>query len=1148
MKKNIYIGTGLQQKNNGEVKGELTEIAGEVYYVIHNYNQMNPFFITVVSDSNHWMYLSSNGSLTAGRANPDQALFPYYTDDKIHDSEGVTGPKTIVFATHNNKTYLWEPFLKNNRGTYNIERNLYKKCTGNAIIFEELNLDLNLTFRYSWGNSEKFGWVRESSLHNNGGPCRIKIADGLQNILPWGINRNMQDTKSTLVDAYKKSELLNGTSLALFRLSSIPVDKAEPSEALKTNTVWSVGLDNPKYLLSNLQLTGFLQGKAVQSENEKRGIKGAYFVQSEFELNEKKEKKWVMVAEVARDAPSVVENLEMLKDEKTLLQNLENDIERGTKALETLVARADGLQLTGDQINEKRHFSNTLFNIMRGGIPQNGYAIEKADFEKHLVHFNKPLAHQVKSWLNSLPEKIRYTELLDKAVENGNNDLIRLSLEYLPLMFSRRHGDPSRPWNIFDIKLKNDDGSPSLYYQGNWRDIFQNWEALAKSYPVYVRGMIAKFLNASTIDGYNPYRITRDGIDWEMPDPSDPWANIGYWGDHQVIYLEKLLELSERFFPGQLENWMNQSIFTYANVPYEHKPYEQLLDDPRDTIIFNAKKHKEIEKRVEETGADGKLVMLGNKVLKVNFTEKALVPVLSKISNFVAGAGIWMNTQRPEWNDANNALVGYGTSMVTLYYMRRYVRFLIHLFQKSKGQNWHIHSEVLDLFTDLNRVLTQNLHLVKGDINGRKQKQLLDQLGRAGSIFRKKVYAGLDGKTGLLNKQEVIAFLNTTVQFIDHSIASNKRPDGLYHAYNLISFKGEEIVVRHLSEMLEGQVAVLSSGLLNAEKTDDLLKALRESNLYRFDQRSYMLYPNKKLPGFLEKNILDPDRVKQSKLLSSLISDGDASIVVRDVQGDIHFNGSINNAQTLKNALNKLPEKYHRLVNEEETLVSDIYEEVFDHQSFTGRSGSFYKYEGLGCIYWHMVSKLLLAAGENIRSAQKSKAKKALIEKLEKHYAEIREGIGSHKSPVEYGAFPTDPYSHTPSMAGVQQPGMTGQVKEDLLSRWMELGVDIENGKIIFNPECIDKKELLRTFSGSSLQRFQSNYGVEVPAGKYLLAFAFCGVPVFYIRGHQNKVEIVYDDGQTHVQDAMELSPALSSKIFNRDGTVISIRITFKTT
>jgi hypothetical protein len=48
--------------------------------------------------------------------------------------------------------------------------------------------------------------------------------------------------------------------------------------------------------------------------------------------------------------------------------------------------------------------------------------------------------------------------------------------------------------------------------------------------------VIAKFVNASTIDGYNPYRITKEGIDWEVEEPEDPWSYIGYWGDHQVIF------------------------------------------------------------------------------------------------------------------------------------------------------------------------------------------------------------------------------------------------------------------------------------------------------------------------------------------------------------------------------------------------------------------------------------------------------------------------------------------------------------------------------------------------------------------------------------------------------------------------------------
>ena len=65
--------------------------------------------------------------------------------------------------------------------------------------------------------------------------------------------------------------------------------------------------------------------------------------------------------------------------------------------------------------------------------------------------------------------------------------------------------------------------------------------------------MIAKFVNASSADGYNPYRITRDGIDWEVPEPDNPWSNIGYWGDHQIIYLLRLMEVSQHFLPGPSE-------------------------------------------------------------------------------------------------------------------------------------------------------------------------------------------------------------------------------------------------------------------------------------------------------------------------------------------------------------------------------------------------------------------------------------------------------------------------------------------------------------------------------------------------------------------------------------------------------------------
>ena len=51
--------------------------------------------------------------------------------------------------------------------------------------------------------------------------------------------------------------------LGIFALSAIIVDKAEPSEALKANIVWSLGLNNPKYLLSSLQLNNFRNGNRI---------------------------------------------------------------------------------------------------------------------------------------------------------------------------------------------------------------------------------------------------------------------------------------------------------------------------------------------------------------------------------------------------------------------------------------------------------------------------------------------------------------------------------------------------------------------------------------------------------------------------------------------------------------------------------------------------------------------------------------------------------------------------------------------------------------------------------------------------------------------------------------------------------------------
>ena len=228
----------------------MLQIEGETFYKIGHFDKMRPFFMTMVSNSNHWMFISSTGGLSAGKKRLHSALFPYYTDDKITSAAETTGSKTLFLASKGNKTFLWEPFSDKYEGIYNISRNLYKNAFGNKIIFEEINHDLALKFSYQWNFSDKFGFIKKSSITNQAADeISISLLDGIQNLLPFGVEQSVQNSSSNLVDAYKKCELETDSGIGIFSLSAIILDRAEPSEALKANIVWSSGLDQAKTTL-----------------------------------------------------------------------------------------------------------------------------------------------------------------------------------------------------------------------------------------------------------------------------------------------------------------------------------------------------------------------------------------------------------------------------------------------------------------------------------------------------------------------------------------------------------------------------------------------------------------------------------------------------------------------------------------------------------------------------------------------------------------------------------------------------------------------------------------------------------------------------------------------------------------------------------
>ena len=1137
----------LKHSSQCIIKGEFITRDGERFYVIRNVDKMPPFFISVVSDSDHWLFVSSTGGLTAGRVSPETALFPYITVDKIHESAPHSGSKTMLRVDIGNQCYEWEPFNREHDDRYRVDRNLYKNLLGNKLCFEEINHDLQLAFRYTWVSSDEFGFARQCELQNLGTqPLRMDLVDGLQNLLPAGTPRFLQTSSSNLVDAYKWAELDEASGIAFFTLNSVITDRPEPFESLKANTVFCLGLNRHKTLISSGQLDQFRRGEPLRDEFHKRGIRGAYLVNTTVELEPSASSHWQIVANVEQTQAQVVALRKQLANPGRLEQALALSIAKGSDELSRIIAAGDGFQATAEEQVTTHHYANVLFNIQRGGAFDDQYRVSAHDFAATVKHFNHKVCLRNQQLLEGLPEKLDFRDLLALVETQGDDSLVRLCYEYLPITFGRRHGDPSRPWNQFSIKLKDEFGNRLLSYQGNWRDIFQNWEAITLSYPDFIENIIAKFVNASTVDGYNPYRITKQGIDWEVEAEDDPWSYIGYWGDHQIIYLLKLLEWSNNFHPARLSALLNRSIFCYANVPYRIKPFESLVENPKSTVDYDQALADQIQQRVVDMGADGKLVLdADGEVYQVNLLEKLLVPLLSKLGNFVVDGGIWLNTQRPEWNDANNALVGQGLSMVTLYYLRRYISFVQDLLEAESG--FVSLSKEVGLWIGDTATSMANIRplLFEKTISDTQRWQALSQLGQAACRYRSAVYQkGIYTEKLSQNVGSIKALLDDALAAIDQSINNNRREDGLYHAYNLLCLRQSKVEVNQLYPMLEGQVAALSSGVIKPAHAVQVLEVLFQSEMYRDDQHSFMLYPDRKLPSFLEKNLVTQEQVVAIPLLQKMLSEGDETILLRDADGCYRFNAELNNYAELDKRLRAITQKYAGEVDEDFEPLKALYETVFKHRKFTGRSGGMFGFEGLGCIYWHMVSKLLLAVQENYYSALDQGAEEIICNRLGQLYYRVREGIGFNKTPAEYGAFPTDPYSHTPGHAGARQPGMTGQVKEEVLSRFGELGIRVSAGIVCFQPGLLRACEF-----SSQAGRFRYLDVADKWQTIYLpengLAFTWCQVPIIYQLNDDVKpgLCIHWNDGSSKSGDDLLLSVEESAMLFQRSGEIMQLSL-----
>ncbi|MFT5222991.1 MAG: hypothetical protein ACI867_001301 [Glaciecola sp.] len=1114
---------------NPEPVGGIHVEDGVEWYRIDDVDLLEPFLINVTSPYDHWMFVSSSAAITAGRRNVEMSLFPYETDDRLHRAGGRCGPLTLVRSADGE---LWQPFAPD--APFGVgRRSVAKTVAGNQLRFQEHHPGLGLTFRGTWSSSRQHGLVRSCELLLDEGrtTARFEVLDGLLDVLPAGVELALQQQSSTLVDAYRRSELDLDSGLAIFTLEAAISDMPMAKESLTANVAWSRGLNAATVALSERQVRAFRSGATLEAQPLATGTKGAFLQSAELELAPAQPHRWVVVADVGLDHGAVAALRRWLIDTADPVAQVLQGVACADRDLVELAAKQDALQCTADRSVDVNHFANVLYNAMRGGALLDGHAVQVGDVARAMGRRNRPARARFEARVEGVSGSIPITHLRDLI--GDDLELLRLVNEYIPLVFSRRHGDPSRPWNRFEIPLRSDDGAPQSAYEGNWRDIFQNWEALLHSFPDYLESAVAKFLSASTQDGHNPYRINQDGVDWEVPEDGS-WGNFGYWGDHQIVYLHRLLDAMDRFHPGALETGLDRRAHAYADVPYRLRPYAKLLEDAKNTLDFDHDRQREVLRRESVLGTDGRLVMTADgRVHHASLAEKLLVPALAKLGNLVPGGGIWMNTQRPEWNDANNALVGNGLSVVTAFHLRDYLAFVKGLFLRAGLDVVHLDPAVVAWLGSTALAFDEHAAMLDPEvIDPANRRGLLDVLGGGYDRYRAQVYAQAPGEPVEFEVAAIVACLRSALAHVEAVTANAERPDGLVDSYRLLVLGDGTAQVRPLYAMLEGQVAALGSGALGAPKAVRVVDALFSSDLYRDDRGSFMLYPERQLPAFLDRN-----RTDDALLVPALQDwvDTPADLLRRDVEGVVRFAPGITNAFELVAALEAFDGA------EVETSVKEaflaLHETVFSHQSFTGRSQSMYAYEGLGSIYWHMVVKLQAAVQRCLHDAASSDADRADVRRLREAYRRIRDGRGYRQTVADHGAFPLDPHSHTPAHAGARQPGMTGAVKEGVLVRLAELGVEVADGCVRFRPLLLEPAD----FHSSEVP--WSPLGADGILAPGTLGFTYCGVPVVYVVQAQNSWTRVVGPDLEHLVQGDVLDRQTSRLLLSRAGRISRIDV-----
>ncbi len=839
-------------------------------FLIRNYNRASPFSnflpgIAGIFGIPLWAFYVNRGQAIAsfGLKDKDGAIAEFYPANKAYSLTPAFGFRTFIKGNHG---YFYEPFSPKNSAQSNQKMEIASSYLEISDQNPKLGLKTKVKY-FTLPNQPAAALVRKVTFKNlTKKTLNLKILDGLARIIPYGSSNNLLKDMSRTLEAWMRS--YPKKNYHLFRLIVDPADVAQTTY-----------------------------------------IEGANFNYAFIESSGRKSHPPLIVD------PEIIfgSDLSYSRPDKFLADNF------NPKAGQVTSGKTPS---AFSYLDLKINPGDTLIFYNLFGAAFSADTIEKlikktgSSFLAAKEKENSRIIEKVKSNAACFSN---YPQLDNYISSSYLDNILRGGFPYLPkpgrkaeacpyYVFSRKHGDPERDYNYFNL-------SPSYFSegQGNYRDVNQNRRMDLFFKPSLGAKNIIYFLNLSQTDGFNPllvkgqklyfepnrakkilkeYNIKKkkflhlmvkgfylgeffamlipeDGVTGkeelallflkEAERKTEAAHGQGYWIDHWRYSLD-LIESFLAFYPDKLKELFFDTQFTFFDDKYRVRPRRAryVLRRGRvyqgESLEVDKRKIQVLKKRKKDTNL---LRSDENKIYKTNLVEKLLVLILNKAASFDPdGLGLEMEADKPGWCDSLNGLPAlFGSSLCETFELKRAALALKSALAKAGGP-FLISRTVYNFFNPLDKLIKEfNSHNKKN-----KNFTYWDKSNKLKENFRKNSFFSLSAKQKKLKKTGLENFLQNLIKKIDQGIAKAKdKKTNLYPTYFTYQVTDYKKTNHHpvplsfsrhnLPLFLEGVVHAL-----RVEKKPSLYQAVKESKLYDKKLKMY------KLNDSLAKESLDIGR------------------------------------------------------------------------------------------------------------------------------------------------------------------------------------------------------------------------------------------------------------------------------------------------